>query len=636
MRHALLAFAFLTQPALAEISLQDATAGMDLVPCELSNLACTTMTLPLDPRGNDPDQTIDITFALAFANVESRGIMFYFVGGPGGSGLASADNYLSAFDVSLTDYTDVVFVDQRGTGPDHGLTCPVAQARFDIAPATLDDPDGVIATAKAYVTDCIAELDADALLPVVKTDVAIQDFEAFRQAIGAPKVWLYGESYGTQVVQAYAAAYPDAVTGVIVDGVVDLNLSAEGFYRSYTLAAEILLAETLAACADIADCRDDMAGDAAEVYDALYAKLAKGPAMVPITLGDGTQTQRQLTTGLLEANAFYALYSPDGRTEFLRALAAASKGNLWPMLQLGYVNMYVDAETEAGISDPSWSGAAYYAITCSDYGSGFGTADERANKILDEARALAPQAPRLLRSYYIERIACAYWPHQGPETRPEPFAGGDWPTLVLNGDHDPITPITMAYSVLDNAQNAYGVFMQGGPHVIWGRGFACPDTIVQALLYDGTLPVAREQICKQDPIGDYTAMTLTNPAELADAFTVAKSVEIELTQFLPLNSWDGIDPRTFGCQHGGTLTAATTDRGTDYTFKECRFWPGLAVTGTGIEIAMDEADDGLTLTLAVSGARSGDIVYTYSDVDEAWRFSGTWSGLPVALPRGLP
>jgi hypothetical protein len=84
------------------------------------------------------------------------------------------------------------------------------------------------------------------------------------------------------------------------------------------------------------------------------------------------------------------------------------------------------------------------------------------------------------------------------------------------------------------------------------------------------------------------------------------------------------------------LTAATTDRGTDYTFKECRFWPGLAVTGTGIEIAMDEADDGLTLTLAVSGARSGDIVYTYSDVDEAWRFSGTWSGLPVALPRGLP
>jgi pimeloyl-ACP methyl ester carboxylesterase len=59
--------------------------------------------------------------------------------------------------------------------------------------------------------------------------------------IGAPKVWLYGESYGTQFVQAYATTYPKAVRGVIVDGVVDLNLSAEGFYRSYTLAAEKIL-----------------------------------------------------------------------------------------------------------------------------------------------------------------------------------------------------------------------------------------------------------------------------------------------------------------------------------------------------------------------------------------------------------
>lgn len=636
MRHALLAFGLLTQPALAETSLLDATFALDLVPCELSNLACTTMTLPLDRRANDPDQTIDITFALSFANVESRGILFYLVGGPGGSGLASADSYLSAFDSSLTDYIDIVFVDQRGTGSDHGLVCPVAQARFDIAPATLDDPDGVIATARAYVTDCIAELDADALLPVVATDVAIQDSEAFRQAIGAPEVWLYGESYGTQFVQTYATAYPDAVAGVIVDGVVDLNLGAEGFYRSYTLAAETLLAETLAACGDIAACKADMAGDAAQVYDNLYSKLAKGPVMVPITLGDASRTQRQLTTGLLEANAFSALYSPDGRTEFLRALAAASKGDLWPMLQLGYVNMYVDAETEVGIVDPGWSGAAYYAITCSDYGSGTGTPDERAARILDEARALAPQAPRLLRSYYMERIACAFWPHQGSDTRPEPFAGGDWPTLVLNGDRDPITPITMAYSVLDNAKNAYGVFMQGGPHVIWGRGLACPDTIVQALLTDGTLPVAREQVCVQDAIGDYTAMTLTDPADLADPFAVASAVDTELYQFLPLASWDGIDPGTFGCQHGGTLTASATERGTDYAFQDCRFWPGLAVTGTGVEIAMDEADDGLTLTLAVTGSQTGDLVYDYNTAAEAWSLSGIWNGQPAALKRWLP
>lgn len=630
-----LSFALLGSPVLAETPLTDAVAGMELVPCDLSGLSCTTMTVPLDHRANDPTKTIDITFALSFASIESRGILFYFVGGPGGSGLASADSYLGSFDESLTQYTDIVFVDQRGTGPDHGLICPVAQAIFDIAPASLDEAEAALQTARSYVSDCIAEMDADALLAVVNSDQAIRDSEAFRQAIGAPKVWLYGESYGTQFVQAYATQFPQAVRGVILDGVVDLNLDAEGFYRRYTLAAEDLLTRTFAACAEIAACRNDMGGDAAEVYDRLASLVESGAVMVPFFLSDGTESQRQLTTGLLEANAFYALYSPDGRAEFLRALAAAGRGDLNPMLQLGYTNMYIDPETEVGKEDPGWFGAAYYAITCSDYSSGKGTPDERAAAILDEARAFAPQAPRLLRSYYLERLACAYWPHQGPDTRPAQYAGGDFPTLVLNGDHDPITPISMAYSVLDNARNGYGVFMQGGPHVIWGRGFACPDMTVQALLYDGTVPTVREQICTQDAVGEYVPLTLTDPADKAEAFAVARAVDRELLQFLPLLNWAGDATSTFGCTHGGTLTASPTDNGTDYAFDGCKFWPDIAVNGTGVETALDEPGDGIVLTLTVSGAQSGDLVYRYSITEETWSLSGTWNGQPAALPRGL-
>jgi pimeloyl-ACP methyl ester carboxylesterase len=631
MRHSLFALTLLASPAMAEVSLTDAASGLDLFPCELSGLSCTTLTVPLDHRANDPSQTLDITFALSFAAVESRGILFYFVGGPGGSGLASAEGYLGAFDPSLTDYMDIVFVDQRGTGPVHGLSCPNAQAVFDIAPAAPNE--AALATARTYVADCTAELAADALLPVVDTDQAIRDFETFRQKLGAPKVWLYGESYGTQVVQAYATQFPNAVRGVIVDGVVDLALDAEGFYRRYTLAAEALLAETLDLCAKIPACKADMGGDAGAVYDALAARVSQSPLAVPMTLSNGNRVERVLTTGLLEANAFYALYSPDGRAAFLRALAAASRGDHGPMLQLGYSNMYIDPETETGQEDPGWFGAAYYAITCADYASGPGSPDENAARILDEARALAPQAPRLLRSYYLERLACAYWPKQGPDTRPAPYAGGDWPTLVLNGDRDPITPITMAYSVLDNARNAYGIFMQGGPHVIWGRGLACPDAIVQALLYDGTLPIAREQVCVQDVIGDYVPLTLTDPAEKADPFAVARAVDTELLQFIPLGSWDGSHPVTYGCPQGGTLTASAGGQGTDYSFQECRFWPDLAVSGTGSDVSSEGPDDGVTLTLTVSGAHAGKLAYRYSPMTEAYSLSGTWDGQPAVLPR---
>ena len=67
-------------PVLADTPLIEAVSGMDLFPCELSSLACTTMTVPLDHRANDPSRTIDITYALSFASVESRGILFFFVG----------------------------------------------------------------------------------------------------------------------------------------------------------------------------------------------------------------------------------------------------------------------------------------------------------------------------------------------------------------------------------------------------------------------------------------------------------------------------------------------------------------------------------------------------------------------------
>lgn len=636
MRALALTLGLLATPAMADTPLVEAVAGMDLFPCALSSLSCTTLTVPLDHRANDQDKTLDITFALSFASEESRGLLFFFVGGPGGSGLALAENYLSAFDESLTRYIDIVFVDQRGIGPGHGLSCPMAQTRFDTAPASITEPEQALSTARSFAQDCTAELAADHLLPVVNSDQAIRDFETFRQAIGAPKVWLYGESYGTQVAQAYASLYPQAIRGVILDGVVDLTLDAEGFYAAYTVAAERILSRTFAACAETAACVADMGGDAARVYDDLAHRLASAPASVDFTLSNGTTTQRSLTRGILEATAFNALYSPEGRADFLRTLAAAGRGNLVPLLQLGYAYMGIDPETETAIVDPGWYSAAYFAIVCTDYHSGQGSEAERAAVILDEARALAPDAPRLLRSYYLERLACAYWPHQGPPTRPAPYAGGPWPTLVLNSDADPITTIAMAYSVLDAAQNAYGVFMQGGPHVIWGRGLACPDAIVQALLLDGTLPAAREQQCRQDFLGTYTPLTLTTAAAMADPVAVARAVEVELRQIIPRKTWDGSVPLTIGCDHGGTLTISPTPYGADFGFADCHLWPDLAVTGQGVEVNIGEDEDGLTLTLAVAGPHAGDITYHSSAITKAWGVSGIWDGAPAGLTRLMP
>jgi len=605
-------------------------------PCRVGNLTCVSVEVPVDHRANTVGPTIKIEYSVSFASKESKGILFYLVGGPGGSGIGVADEFLAAYDERLTKNMDIVFFDQRGIGPDHGIECPKAQGVFDLAEVTIDHPDKAIAAAKKFATDCAAELKSRDLLNFVDTEQAIRDLEAFRQKIGAPKVWLYGESYGTQFSQQYATAFPTAIKGVVVDGVVDLTLDFDGYYASYTESAEKILTRVLRACSEIPGCREDMQGDAASAYDALADKAAKAPIEVEFPLADGTIAKRHLTSSMMAANAFYALYGPDDRAKFLRGLAAASRGQLLPMLRLAYSNLAIDSETEEGTADPTWFGAAYYAITCSDYGEGSADGEATARQILERAKAFAPYAPRLLRSYFAERLACAFWPKRGTKERPKPYAGGGFPTLILNADTDPITPITQSYAILDRAKDAYMVAMKNGPHVIWGRGLTCPDEIVFSLMFDGTLPEAKEQVCTQDFIGTYTPLTLTEMSAAGDPFRVAQALETEINQSPELGNWGGSDPLSVGCDFGGAVEVSAAEEGTAYTFNKCAWWPNTILDGSGTQIDDGVENVGLTLDLSVSGLHQGQITYRHNTATDATTLTGTYDGKAVTTPRPMP
>jgi hypothetical protein len=339
---------------------------------------------------------------------------------------------------------------------------------------------------------------------------------------------------------------------------------------------------------------------------------------------------------MLEINAFYALYGPDDRGLLLRPLAAASRGNLLPLLRHSYYNLAVDSETQEIIPDDTWFGAAYFAITCADYDDAGETPDAKAAAILAEAKAFAPSAPRLLRTYYSERLICAFWPHHGPLQRPEPFAGGDYPTLVLNSDTDPITSAKMAYSVFDHVQNGSMVIMQGGPHVIWGRGLACPDQIVFDLIVDNVPPLAPVQLCRQEFVTGYEPLTMTNPNDASQPIEIARALERELAWSPELYLWNGQDPMGVGCDYGGYLIVSAQDAGTDYSFTDCQFWKGTILNGTGWLAENDADDDGMTLYLTVSGTHQGQFTYHNNYVTEASKLTGFFNGSDVSTPRPLP
>ena len=70
------------------------------------------------------------------------------------------------------------------------------------------------------------------LLPLLGTDDVVRDLDRLRQALVKTNSASWAESYGTVIGQIYADQYPDALRAMVLDGVVDPNLSGEDFART--------------------------------------------------------------------------------------------------------------------------------------------------------------------------------------------------------------------------------------------------------------------------------------------------------------------------------------------------------------------------------------------------------------------
>ena len=117
---------------------------------------------------------------------------------------------------------DIVSVDQRGTGRSGVLRCEGLEE--DVLPPPYgDDPFHDAAEAASL---CASDLGAAAAHYATADTVA--DLEAVRQSLGVRRFALGGVSYGTVVAQAYAAAFPQRVSRLVLDSVVDPE-SNDGF-----------------------------------------------------------------------------------------------------------------------------------------------------------------------------------------------------------------------------------------------------------------------------------------------------------------------------------------------------------------------------------------------------------------------
>lgn len=230
-------------------------------------------------RRTPSGKTLRLTFVRFPSTAAKPGPpIVYLAGGPGGSGIATAQG--SRFDLfqELRAVADVIAFDQRGTGESEGpppcskgWTLPFGQA-------------GTRAAYEAAVTEaaefCAQEWrQAGVDLDAYNTEESADDLEALRQALGVPKISLWSISYGTHLAMSTLRRHPDSIERVILAG-------PEGPDHTLKLPADSQaqlrrIADRLAADG-LKEAFPDFLGDVKTVL----AQLEKKPTEVPLPGGE--------------------------------------------------------------------------------------------------------------------------------------------------------------------------------------------------------------------------------------------------------------------------------------------------------------------------------------------------------------
>jgi pimeloyl-ACP methyl ester carboxylesterase len=571
-------------------------AGIPLHACTTGKpVMCGSVTVPLDYSGATPG-FIKLAVQELPAKGAVRGTMFMIAGGPGQGSIEAygLDSQGSFFQQAFPGYNLVTF-DDRGTGISNPLSCPFLEKRIATA--------GIVETAR------LAGICGQGLGPTrlfFGTRDHANDVEQVRLALGLGKIGVYGVSYGTKEAEAYALAYPDSLSRILLDSVV----IPEGpdLYSLDTLQAiPGAMAELCAkkACDGLST---NLGQDVATLANQLEAH--------PIFLADIPDPTKTQTRGkpiptirlVLDGYRFMNLVVdadllPGVPVELPAAVSAARHGWYDPLKRLFFLDAGASAFGDIDVG-------LYVATTCDDGkfpwapDSPLSTHQDLYNAAV---AALPAGATGLFGRWGAEfgTVAmCTAWPSPSGS---EPLGVGplpDVPVLVLSGSRDTRTPTPGARTVAARFKQAFLTVVPGVGHSVLGSDLGgCAQSAVVGWL-DGRTPPA---ICPPSPF----LLPIMGPFHRTLASTPATG--------------------SVGGKRGRTLGAVVTtlEDATDvFLFEQFSVGPN-DIAGL---LAKQGLDGGLLVSSGIPGGFSRSFkLIEYSDVPGV-KLSGTLSIFPGGIP----
>src|ERR1700741_2617959 len=364
----------------------------------------------------------------------------YFAGGPGSAATEDAAGIADAFK-KVREHRDLLFVDQRGTGKSHPLDCPMYTAN------DLQSYLGYFFPIED-VRKCRPQLEAKADLKLYTTDIAVDDMDEVRSALGYEQLNLFGGSYGTRAALTYLKRYPKRVRTATLQGVSPPNQYMPG---DFPLGNERALQGVIAECAADEACHAAFP-NLPEETKSLLAQLIKGPVEVEVQRPNSNDRVKVNLSRDLAAEAIrYMLYNPVAAARVPLTIHLASQGDFVPLTEaaIRYRKLLVG----------TGSNGMYLSVTCAEDlpwikpGEGERMA---ANTFLGDYR---------LRQ---QREACALWPRADVARDYADPVRSDVPVLILTGEWDPVTPPSNGDATAKTLKHSLHIVVPHGAHGLGG------------------------------------------------------------------------------------------------------------------------------------------------------------------------
>jgi pimeloyl-ACP methyl ester carboxylesterase len=236
----------------------------------LAGSLCAVERVPADHAATASNATVSLFLRKFPASETARGQAWLIAGGPGESG-ASLYGLLARFRDSFPGF-DLIVPDHRGTG---FSTRMCAQEEAPASP-------GGTALAGAEWGSCFAHLNANPTTTrqFSQTNAAHDLKLLLERTPRAGKTYVYGVSYGTQLVLRTVALGAAGIDGLVLDSLVPLQDDATADLSRRSLVVDAIGRQLLARCDTSRRCSARMGEPLENIYRRVLARADKEPALV--------------------------------------------------------------------------------------------------------------------------------------------------------------------------------------------------------------------------------------------------------------------------------------------------------------------------------------------------------------------